>query len=1581
MKPRVLHLLIALLLLCAAAPALLAADAPDTTVADDTQAPAQLDGGALAKIEPLVLKELEQRGLTTFLVYMHERADFAVAQAQPDTLGKRQSVVRTLQATAARSQASVLAYLHAEQSRGSVKSIVSYWVFNGLAVTADRAVLATLAARPDVERIQADHVRRLADARPEDPTDDVAGSALAAIEWNVAKVRAPEVWNNLGVTGQGVVVANIDSGVYYPHPALQRSYRGYNNGTPDHNYNWFDPTRTYINAPNDGHGHGTHTMGTIVGVEPNGANQIGVAPGAQWIAVKAFTNAGETTDAILHAAFQWILAPTDLNGQNPNPARAPDIVSNSWGDPNSSDQTFWQDVLALRAAGIMAFFAGGNAGPGSGTVDAPGSFPHAVAVGATNSSDGIGSFSGRGPSPWGEIKPDVVAPGVSIRSAVPPGIDSSLYQGGWNGTSMATPHGAAVAALLWQAQPGLTITATEYVLTSTSVPLPGQASSPNNDYGWGRLDAYQAVTSLNGGRLWGRVTDAATGQPVTGTAVLIVRQDASGSVQTTTDARGYYTVTVGAGLYQATASNFWYITQTVSGIQIDAGYTTVQDFALARRPGGVLSGRISAGGAPVTATITLADVPATLQAGIDGRYAITLPAGSYDMHVRPATGLRQSRITGIVVGVGDEIVRDVELASSPRLLLVDADAWSSGASRIVYWQNDLDSLLYTFDLWRVTSTANALPSPALLRTYDIVIWHQPRTAPGSVGAWPLLAGYMDGGGRLLISGQDVGYWDDREAYRSYYRGYLHARFVADSANMPYAGGVAGDLFTGITLTLNTSDSAANQDYADLIAPFDDAASTVLSYTTGITTAGAAGLRIVGDHYQAIYLAFGLEGVGPAALRQQTLQQALSWLSSPVLRKTANVSTAAPGQEVQFTLLVANNSPAAVDTVMLTDTLPAAFEYVEGSASGGLQYDSARNALYWNGTLAAHASLTLTFTARLGFVPGGGFVANTAYLSSGGAISMPATASVTVVAPDLRSSTKQAQPALARSGDEITYTITLTNTGVGVAPVSLLDPLPDGVSYVPGSASSGMTFNPGFNRVEWTGVVTAISLEVQPYTVATSDDAGGPAFSWMDISGLGTRVQMYDESLGGPYAIGFPFPFFGKTYTEFYLSSNGWLSFVAPTGTFWNNVCLPDAQAPAAMIAPFWDDLYPATGDVYFLSGSDTLVVSYVNVPGYSTGGPYTFQAILRADGTILFQYLNMQGTVTDATIGMQDETRTRGMSIVCNQPYVHNRMAIRATPNVGGTAQRLSFRVRVHEGLPLFTPLVNRAWVSAGGMTTTVAATVTVNTVDLTTSSKAVGSASLALGESAAYTVTVRNTGTVTATVHVTDALPAVLVYTPDSASNGAIYDSASRSVLWSGAVAPGAAVAITFAAKAAAGTPDHTTITNTAVIADATGRTYERSAATVYRTGDLSDSRKEVAPASTYVGGIVTYTITVANGGGGPTTFTVTDTLPAGISYVAGSAQAGHGTVSFDAAQQRFVWSGSLAGEHQTYLRFAARAGDIGMLNNTAQIADVSGSVITRAVALHVAGPTPTMTPVRAVRVWLPVILRDPDAPAESSP
>ncbi|PAE31270.1 S8 family serine peptidase, partial [Bacillus sp. 7884-1] len=266
-------------------------------------------------------------------------------------------------------------------------------------------------------------------------------------------------------------------------------------------YNWYDAINGQA-TPYDDLGHGTHTVGTMVGSEPNGTNQIGVAPGAKWIAVKAFSSAGGTSEDLLKAG-EWILAPKDAQG-NPHPEKAPDVVNNSWGGASGINEWYRQMVQNWRAADIFPNFSAGNSGPNDGTISAPANYPESFAVGATDINNLLAGFSSRGPGPYGEWKPDISAPGVTIRSSVP----GSKYQN-MQGTSMAAPAVAGVVALMKQADASLTVDEMETILITSAIPLTDSTypTSPNYGYGHGLVNAYSAVSAVvNGiGRVQGQV--------------------------------------------------------------------------------------------------------------------------------------------------------------------------------------------------------------------------------------------------------------------------------------------------------------------------------------------------------------------------------------------------------------------------------------------------------------------------------------------------------------------------------------------------------------------------------------------------------------------------------------------------------------------------------------------------------------------------------------------------------------------------------------------------------------------------------------------------------------------------------------------------------------------------------------------------------------------------------------------------------------------------------------------------------------------------------------------------------------------
>ncbi len=385
-------------------------------------------------------------------------------------------VVRTLQQVATTSQQNLRGRLQVWQSQGKVNRITPFWIFNGLAVTAVPEVIQQMALQPEVASITLDSTI------PAPPPPPEIG--VQAVEANLQLVNVPAVWSQ-GYTGQGIVVATMDTGVGYDssfsHPALFARWRGGSNS-------WFDPYGQHA-QPADLNGHGTRTMGIMIGgVDGNTGLAFGLAPDAQWVAVKIFNDQGKGTTSAIHQGFQWLLDPDG----NPDTPDAPHVVSNSWIWYQGCQLEFQPDLQALRAAGILPIFAAGN---DASVSHSPANYPEAFAVGAVDNNDviwddGPGGSSSRGPSACdGTIYPEITAPGVSIHT-------TSLYGSYFNatGTSMSAPHVAGALALLLQAFPGLPVDQQEAALLNGAVEL--GPVGPDNTYGYGRLDVLASLQWL-----------------------------------------------------------------------------------------------------------------------------------------------------------------------------------------------------------------------------------------------------------------------------------------------------------------------------------------------------------------------------------------------------------------------------------------------------------------------------------------------------------------------------------------------------------------------------------------------------------------------------------------------------------------------------------------------------------------------------------------------------------------------------------------------------------------------------------------------------------------------------------------------------------------------------------------------------------------------------------------------------------------------------------------------------------------------------------------------------------------------------
>ncbi|WP_328904085.1 S8 family serine peptidase [Streptomyces sp. NBC_00441] len=573
-----------------------------------------------------VRDQLDAKDRVTFWVQLGEQADTSAAKKQKTRAGRGKALIAAKKKHAASTQAGVEALVKKAGAHAT-----SYWISNTLKVTGDKALAQMIAARPEVAAIEPDQLLQLPDEFPAEQEPKVNG-----VEWNIDSIGAPKVWDELGVRGDGIVVANIDTGVDYQHSTLMGSYRGLKtDGTYAHDYNWYDATSSCPgDAPCDDHGHGTHTMGTMVGSDRDG-NTIGVAPGAQWIAAKACTPLGCTQDDLM-AAGQWILAPTDRFGGNPRPDLAPDIVNNSWG-ADIIDTWYKDMVQAWRDAGIFPAFSNGNAGPDCATAGSPGAYTNTYATGAYDSAGDIASFSSRGSGEEGAIKPDISAPGVDVRSAAPGGGFAVM-----SGTSMASPHTAATVALMWAASPAIRgdVAATERLLDRTAHDVDdttcGGSTANNNVYGEGRLDAYEAVASVPRGPLGGLTgTVTSADAPLSGATVEL---DGPMNALAETRADGTYSLPkLMVGDYRVTVTKYGYVSSE-STATVTEGAIATRDLNLAIAPTGTLSGTVSTLSGPEPGgEIVVAGAPAstTTKTGTDGSYRLELPTGTYQLTITP----------------------------------------------------------------------------------------------------------------------------------------------------------------------------------------------------------------------------------------------------------------------------------------------------------------------------------------------------------------------------------------------------------------------------------------------------------------------------------------------------------------------------------------------------------------------------------------------------------------------------------------------------------------------------------------------------------------------------------------------------------------------------------------------------------------------------------------------------------------------------------------------------------------------------------------------------------------------------------
>ena len=547
-------------------------------------------GEGSEKIESDLLEQLSAEGQSDFIVRFAEQADLSAAY-EMEWSERGWFVYNTLTETAQRSQARAQAYLDSQRV-----AYRSFFAGNEVYVYAGNLEQATgLARMGEVARLYAPPVITITPLETVNPLLSAtwAGELLAnhaetkvflpdTVAWGVNDANGSEFWTTFDVRGEGILVANIDTGVRYTHGALATKYAC--NGLTDHTKCWFDPDGL-IDAPADGNGHGTHTMGTMVGygVVEEIIYEIGMAPNAHWIACQGCDTTGCESPDLL-ACADWILKPGG------SPDNRPHIVNNSWGSSSDGTYFYQPQIIAWRAAGIFPAFSAGNNGPGCDTLGDPGSLQEAFASAAHDLSGIEYSIGSRGPSYYGHdpyTKPNLSGPGVAITSSLSA---TDISYGQLSGTSMASPHTAGAVALLWSCNPDLVgqIDTTFRLLQNSArtprlsvcgVPPDGEG---NYSFGYGYLDVleagYNVCSGALTGLLQGYVYDT-QGSPLSGASV-IASSGTGNSVQTLTNADGSYSFRLIPGTYMVAASLNGYLETSTTGIMIAFAETTIQNFNL-----------------------------------------------------------------------------------------------------------------------------------------------------------------------------------------------------------------------------------------------------------------------------------------------------------------------------------------------------------------------------------------------------------------------------------------------------------------------------------------------------------------------------------------------------------------------------------------------------------------------------------------------------------------------------------------------------------------------------------------------------------------------------------------------------------------------------------------------------------------------------------------------------------------------------------------------------------------------------------------------------------------------------------------
>ncbi len=1495
---------------------------------------------------------------TRFLVYLQQQTDFTALQNMvfASQVAQRNAVYDLLTIQTEQAQAELRGWLSGRLGTAEVGGYQPFTIINAIAVDGSLESIINLAQRADVARLVANYplVQQWQDdtmgddttgADPtvsQDPTAPVQAAAVALdwSNWNIELVRADRVWNELQIRGEGAVVAGFDTGVSFRHPALVKQYRGnLQNGSFDHNYNWFEPDSelypdgnlgaSLSNQPRDCSTHGTHTMGTSVGSGNENGTQIGMAPGAQWIALPGIcygTMPGGIRDDIGGIkAFQWLICPTDLSGrrQTANCAKAPDAVNNSWGSANPINDVLRPAVQALRAMNIAPVFAAGNPRAGAGSIGTPANAPEAITVGATDRNDFVAEFSGRGPSFYaGEQKPELTAPGVNVKSSV----ESNWYEN-YSGTSMAAPHVTGLIALMVSADlrdgvRDFTVDELEKFMTSTAVDL--GPTGPDDDYGYGRIDAYNAVRwVLSAGDLRGTVSAQATNTALA--QATVTGTGATGTFTAISNGAGLYSVTVPGGLYDLTVTAWGYRSNTFVGQRVFPDALSLANFTLVPLPTAAVQGVVHHNGVPVpNAFVYVAEHP-TLNGRTDGAgaYAFTLPVGTHTLVVQEP-GYRIQRTTIIVTLTGAS--QDISVESAPSILLVEADAyrgwfegWSIGNAFI--WA--LDQQGYAYDRWRIRDLAitdsvtvadgslnYGVPSVATLQAYDVVIWAQSgcdtgyigcyyASSPVSIGADSSLQGYLDQGGRLILSGQDIGNLDDGTPF---YDNYLNADQLAENAASENDTISGLGFLQNIALTVTNASLYGYRNGSIALSPDaisaesrDRVAYPILRYDES-QSAAALAIDPCASTYRAVYFGVGYENIGPRAANRdpaiaEVLGRSIRWVSEAKVQNGFELLTeqttlqTQPGQSVvqQVELLNIGQTPITIQLALGATSWPTRL---------------------LNGTQQVTQPILLApcQTVRLSVV-----VEPPATTINGEQATVSLTATALDGGQQTRQTTLQTTALIAWQAEA---PMPAPRYQLGVAA------LPNDTYLYTAGGWKDMAVDDIFVQTQ------RAAQTLERYNVCTQ--------LWEPLADMpGPRANMGMEALNGKlYVLGGNSYLIGMYLYEF-RQYNSVLVYDMATN-LWSEAA-PMPKALADMAVATWN------GKIYLFGGTD----EYGNIANqtyeydpasnaWTEKAPMPSGARYGAEATALENKIYVVGGwIDDATVEIYDPA-TNTWSIGPALQQGRHSFGLTAASDgylyaVGGAVNDAN-----EASAERYSPLTNRwervgplqdtrrfgvAAAYAGGRVYALGGSSVIQSTEslavdtaFCLSQQKTGHNAVGIGTPIDYQVKLHADTVARPNASYRQALPAKVTFGgfKDNAV-GAVYNAAAQQIEWRGDIGA-RAVPITFSYTLqtnAATLNSGDVVTATAYFENGAGLVFTRTNTTMMLVADLRNSTKTVDRATALAGEALTYGIQIQGTNLVDDAVAVRDPLPATVDYIPDTLSYSNGAGSYDPASHSIVWTG----------------------------------------------------------------------------